>query len=538
MANYLQRLITEGKENLPALLKKLKGQSDDASKVLEGEVVGDLAKIPKQKILQDIEGEVIQPKAPLMIEAPIASKVDDIVASTNPELPLMLNPPVKSPSIPYGKIAAGGAALGIGAGLLYNSENDENKEITSAPMATPKNTVLPQINKESTKTSVKSVKTSSLPTPEKNPVEIESVAKKPEDDFEARLAAAQNDDVDRNRLFGLLKAAQMGGSALASAKADTSYADEQLKTTDFNVGNLKAGEALKEANNKILEEKEKRDPNSKISKLMQQTLLMLKPGMNVEGLSAAQVEKSFPSLAQAITTQEAIQSRKEQAALNREEMALRRSEKSEKESEKGSLDARSSVDKMVTNLYKSKAYEGYEATKAAQAALDNAIAKGDKTTIGSAFMMYAKIAQGDNSVVRESDMKNLAGSYNYASPSEMFAKLAAKAEGGNFTANELQQMKQVANLIEKVKGQQVRRLVNPISQRIKGANLNSDEIIDRTILDEFGQDDTTSSNSTTIPKSAIPEKVRIKNLKTGQEKTVDSATAQQILMNPNYQAVK
>lgn len=525
MANYLQKLITEGKENLPALLRQLRGQSDEASRAIDGEVVGDLATIPKQRILQDIEGEIVQPKAPLMIEPPNATIVDDIVESAVPKA-----------GMPYGKIAAGLGALGTGA-ALYNMGETENKQIPTPPMVNEKPLPIPQVNKESAKTSIKSSSTSQskLPTPEMNPVEIENIEKQP-DDFEARLATAQDADVDRNRLFGLLKAAQMGGSALASAKADTSYADEQLKTTDFNENRLKSAETLKEANRKILEEKEKRDPNSKISKLMQQSLLMLKPGMNVQGISAAQVEKTFPSLAQAINMQEAIQSRKEQAALNREEMALRRSEKSEKEKEKGSSDARSSVDKMVTNLYKSKAYEGYEATKSAQAALDNAIAKGDKTTIGSAFMMYAKIAQGDNSVVRESDMKNLAGSYNYTSPSEMFAKLAAKAEGGNFTTTELQQMKGVANLIEKVKGKQVQNLVNPIRNRIEGAGLNAAEIIDPSVLEEFSQQK--QQESTTIPKSAVPEKVRIRNSITGQEKTVDAATAQQILKNPNYQAVK
>jgi len=192
-------------------------------------------------------------------------------------------------------------------------------------------------------------------------------------------------------------------------------------------------------------------------------------------------------------------------------MAASRSEKSERDAESSQFKVQTSVDKMVNNLRNSDDYKTYQATKSAQALLDNAIASGNKTDAGSAFMLYAKIAQGDNSVVRESDMRNLAGQFNYTSPSEMIAKLSAKAAGGNFSISELSQMKGVATLIQKIKERQVRSQVDPIRERIGKHGLNSNEIISPDILREFsdesGEKSTTVSEgkkTMALPQSQVP----------------------------------
>lgn len=317
--------------------------------------------------------------------------------------------------------------------------------------------------------------------------EIESSSRQ-EDTFNQRLEEARQKDAEQGLLFGLLKAAQMGGAAIAGSKADTSFADTELEKGEQFVNKLKTDEALKTEHAKVLEEQEKRDPNSSISNLMRQAILALKPDANVQGLSAAQVEKIFPSLSQAINMREQIESRKELAQLQREATAAAKGQSNK-------FQVQTSVDKMVNNLRNSDDYKTYQATKAAQAALDNAIASGNKVDTGSAFMLYAKIAQGDNSVVRESDMKNLAGSYNYTSPQDMLSKLAAKAAGGNFSSNELIQMKNVASLVQKIKGKHVQEQLNPIRTRIEEHGLNANEIIDPGIFREFSEDSKTKSTT-------------------------------------------
>lgn len=156
--------------------------------------------------------------------------------------------------------------------------------------------------------------------------EIEALSKT-EDSTNNALEEARRKDAEQGLLFGLLKAAQMGGAAIAGSKADTSFADDQLAKPDEFVRRMKEDIETKE-------QEDKRNPNSKISKLMQQSILALKPGANVEGLSAAQVEKIFPSLAQAINMQESIAARKEMAALNREALRESRTQKVDDKLEK------------------------------------------------------------------------------------------------------------------------------------------------------------------------------------------------------------
>lgn len=532
MANYLQRLLTEGKENLPALVRKLKGQP-----ALEGELVGDLSTVAKKKVIPDIEGELVSQKmlaAPL--EQSIAQNVDEVAGQFTPQKRGLMDT-IGDLSPGQKAIGAAGLVTAASAPLLMNGENNEDNEISSVSKTphraiheeSPKVAKIEQSVAKSQTTGKASVIDNALQT---HADEIESSSRE-EDSFNRRLQEARQKDADQGLMFGLLKASQIGGAALAGSKADTSYADTELAKGDQFVNRLKTDETLTSEHKKQLEEQEKQDPNSKISKLMQQSILALKPGANVQGLSAAQVEKIFPSLAQAMNMKEAIESRKETAQLQREAMLSSKGDKKERDDETARFKVQTSVDKMVNNLRNSDDYKTYQATKAAQAALDNAIATGNKTDTGSAFMLYAKIAQGDNSVVRESDMRNLAGSYNYTSPEDMFSKLAAKASGGNFNESELQQMKKIATLIQNVKAKHVQEQLSPIQSRIEGHKLNPNEIIDPGIMREFSGG--VAPKETTIPSG---NKIRIIDTTTGKTKTVDASIGVKILQDPRFQEVK
>jgi len=491
--NYLQKLLSEGKENLPALIRKLKGQP-----AIEGEVVGDLVTQSAKKIPKDIDGELVgqkllqSPVEQRLLNPPVTSRVDDIANEVNlPKKGMMDHINDLSPT----KKAIGVAGLVTAASApLFYGESDETSEGGQSSIAarTPiKANTVESEDKHSVAKSATTGKRSVVDNALQNKApEIESLSNQ-SDTLNNALEEARQKDADQGLMFGLLKAAQMGGAAIAGSKADTSYADAQLAKPDEFVRRLKEDTDTKEL-------EDKRNPNSKISKLMQQSILALKPGANVEGLSAAQVEKIFPSLAQAINMQEGIAARKETAQLNREAMSIQRGEKKDRDDEMGKFKVQTSVDKMVNNLRNSDDYKTYQASKAAQSALDNAIATGDKTDTGSAFMLYAKIAQGDNSVVRESDMRNLAGSYNYKSPEEMFSKLSAQAAGGNFSENELVQMKKIASMIQDIKARHVKEQLSPIQARIEGNKLNANEIIDPGITREFAGE--FEPKTTTIPE--------------------------------------
>ena len=142
----------------------------------------------------------------------------------------------------------------------------------------------------------------------------------PIDNFDQQLQDARQQDAQHQLLFGMLKAAQMGGSSLAGGKADTSFADSELSKANEMTNQLKTNMDVKEEHANIVEKQQKRDPNSKTSKLYQDMLRQLKPDMDVSGLSAEQVEKVFPQIGAIVNKQEAIQARQDVArenALNR-----------------------------------------------------------------------------------------------------------------------------------------------------------------------------------------------------------------------------
>lgn len=282
----------------------------------------------------------------------------------------------------------------------------------------------------------------------------------------------------------LLRAGENIAAGFMYGKADNSGSDRIRKEAGrFEDRAKQKSEAVIQdqklrANQKDLNDTEKlRDINSDISKTARE--LAKKLGINVtDRVSAKQLQDAGLPLGTLLSTQMAAESRREMAALARES----KSESKEKESK---FKVQGSVDKQVAQLYKSKDYEAYNAAKDAVNAVEAAILSGDKTASGSAFMLFAKIAQGDNSVVRDGDMAVLAGSYNYTSPSEMISKLAAKARGGNFNEQELKQMKAVAARTQQIKGERVQRLMSPIVKRADEAGLDLTETLDPATVEEF-----------------------------------------------------
>ena len=147
------------------------------------------------------------------------------------------------------------------------------------------------------------------------------------DEFNKQLEDARQKDQQHQLLFGMLKAAQMGGSALAGSKADTSFADQELAKQNQNVTNLKTSMDMKEEAANIEEKKQKRDPNSKISKLYQDMLRELNPNMKVDGLSAEQVDRIYPQIGAIINKREATEARlavAKENALNRAHLSQMR----------------------------------------------------------------------------------------------------------------------------------------------------------------------------------------------------------------------
>lgn len=443
--------------------------------------------------------------------------------------------------------AIGAGAAGLGLVALDGMDGGEQPPVSTAVPASilnEANRQLPKgtkVDKPAVKSDKKQIKAQDTITEAFQQAGQLPQSNEQKDDFQKQLDEARSKDADKDVLFGLLRAAQQASGALAGSKADTTFADMNLQDKNKFVNELAANQALITKRKEANDEDVLRDPNSDISKQARDiaTKVGLKIGPNV---TAQQLKTAGLPIGNLLTQKMAIDARKEQAALTREALAASKADKNEVKALENNIKERDKVTKLAENFTKSEDYKGYQAAKTARATLDNALVENNKAAIGSAFMMYAKIAQGDNSVVRESDMKNLAGSYNYTSPAEMISKLSAKARGAGFSPLELEQMKQVASLIEKVKAKQLQQQLSPIRTRINKFGLDANEIIDPSVLREMEMHETTEAPGlTTISKPAISQPgapVTIRNKQTGSTKTLSTESAAKYLADPRFEKVQ
>lgn len=275
--------------------------------------------------------------------------------------------------------------------------------------------------------------------------------------------------------------------------------------------------------------KAKNDPNSAISKFIRGSLSSMYPGLGIQGMekiSYAQLEKLYPSLTNALATKMAADARKEEAAavrLMKQEVAASKAE--EKENAKYEK-TRSIVNNKIAKLIDSKTspFNGYNQAKQTSQMIDNAIEAWDESDRDAkiknsvAFMQYAKLAQGDDSVVRSSDMQALAGSLDYSSPYALLNKFAAKAEGSSFTRGELVEMKKVVDTIRRVKKQQIQQRLDPIKLDAERGGYDLDQSISPEVIDEIYSPEESANESVKFSKQYKPGSVI--TLKDGSKYTI------------------
>lgn len=343
-AKLLKLLAEHGEEKIGSAIASLRGLTKTAAPkieesmgqllpaiyekapALEGELVGDLATQAGKRALPDVEGQLASSIAPKMITqaeqaAPEVANVGFSFNRPNPDslgetadflkgsIDDSLN--LNKTNFITPKKALIGAGLGIGGYAALNSNGPQPASVQ--PKAVQE---LPQADAEedssddgmdtyehplTAKEKGAPIDASALlgltKSPQDTEIPLQPTQQTPQaDSFDQQLAAAHQQDNEHNLLFGMLKAGQMGGAALAGSKADTSFADTELAKNKEMATQLKTNMDVKEEAANIEEKKQKRDPNSKTSKLYQQMLNELNPDIDTEGLSADQVEKIFPQI--------------------------------------------------------------------------------------------------------------------------------------------------------------------------------------------------------------------------------------------------
>ena len=310
-----------------------------------------------------------------------------------------------------------------------------------------------------------------------------------QDEMEKAVDRAQ-EARDRAALFkqmASVRDAVIGVGLGNKFETDKSLYDEMSKEADRPLKNLLAKKEIKQA-------REKDDPNSQLSQLTRNSLAQL--GLNMQGMdkvSYSQLEKLYPSLTQALYVKLKAESDKIQAQLSRENRAIEKAERSDAKKEILKDRKFNEINRRVQNTLKADEVKLYNNTKTTDALIDQAIRNWDsadksyKEASQAAFMGYAKTAQQDASVVRESDMKVLSGGYNFGNLGSLLDKFAAKGQGSDFSKRELQEFKAVMKTIRDVKRNDLRQKLSPIMKTIESADIPVDMVLDPTFVGEIFQ---------------------------------------------------
>lgn len=378
------------------------------------------------------------------------------------------------------------------------------------------------------------------------------------DVFNQQLEDAREQDRQRNMNMGLLKAAQMGGAALAGTKADTSYADTELADKNRETTRLKTNMDMIQENAKMLEDRQKQDPNSKTSKLYQEALLKLNPKMDVSGLSASQVEKAFPTVAAAINRQDLIQMHREdneQKSLDRQAaMEVRKQAALDKVDEKDRnalVKAQKEMDEQRANSRTPLGREvlRYNGGIHAQSIIDkyrgreNEMPNLVKKDLAIAIATMVSPGLPHESTINALDLKTFNGDV-----ADVISKVTGVPYGGRaggyvkFMDGMIKNQMDVSKKI--IKQQQAKQLAVYKNQftNAKTYDILSSLYQDKDDLGTAPVGSQADINSTTVSKAPVSQPaqdtVTIKSKKTGTVKTLPADRAQKYLSDPNFERVQ
>ena len=347
----------------------------------------------------------------------------------------------------------------------------------------------------------------SVQTPERTSIE-DMIAQATEAEGNARL----------QKSMAQFRNAIIGAGLGREYKGDLSGYDERIKATKKPLENLLLKQELQSS-------EAKNDPNSAISVLVRRSLQEI-GGINMQGLekvSYAQLEKLYPSLAQSLYNKTVAEARLKEAEAAKVLASQTAADKKQAKLDTEKENAYKDLYKKSRSIIDSEAFGLYTEAIGTKQQLDYAIEASGKSgeaakiAAAAAFMSYAKTAQKDKSVVRESDMKVLAGGMNYGSLGSLINKYKARVSGSNFTAEEMKEMKAVMDTIANIKRTEVKQNFNPILKKAEEEGIDTSYLMDRNVFDDvYNQPLTIQEQMSQIEQRLKSSQSRIDELKKKQ----------------------
>lgn len=411
-------------------------------------------------------------------------------------------------------------AAGLGAGALMLSGNEDNKAvIPSLPVSKTANQIsAQQIEPEksvakSQITGKASVVDNALTNkaPEIAPVSSQ------EDTFNDLLSQAHQQDAEHNLLFGMLKAAQMGGSALAGTKADTSFADAELLKDKQHATQIKTDMDVKREHEKITQAQKMEDPNSDISKQARALLGTVYPELLAKypNISASELEKQGMNIGSLATAKENAKSRELTARIHSETLANSKQERKDKDNDT-KLDKRKKVTEEVEN-FRTNIEDNVER------ALELVKKSGTFELLGPQAEMLSGIMDEI-----ATDMAKLQDPSSIARPSEV--RLVRKNLIPDTKLEQLGMNNSTATKLLKSFRDRIQDRANN-AYKVRGVPLPSNR------LEELTQSQQ-PSNLNTPNSSTVSDLVTIRSKKSGIVKKVSRSDASRFLSRPDFEQVQ
>lgn len=474
--------------------------------------------VPEGTGLPVVRGNTM-PAAKPVSKALIPEVVDDMPGPMLPAVrkqtdPAMLVDDIAQASGMSGRkkaaLVAGATGAGVlGTGMMLNSDDKKSEAMPpllaqAAIAATPviMDKVLNGGNKEQGPARAPSdvVSSEAAKAPAPAPEEM---------DYLKQLMSAQEQKGELDFVDNMLMAGTTVGNALATPdkKADYTAVNALKEQNNQGIENVKQKMKTEAEAGDLGDVQALRDPKSEMSKTLRGMLSEL--GYPVgDNVSGKQLKDMGINVYNLLAQKEA----REAARLNRDaqmgNMNLERTKQS--------------VDRGIQNWKKGKAYESYQSTKSGLDAVNDAIANGDKIAAGTAFMRFAKTAQGDDSVVKSEDMKTLLGGTNYT-PKAYTEKMMDLAEGKNITDRELGAMKRIMERLVKSTGTKAFIDGSGHRQKIKNAGLDESEYINPLEAEEIDKYD--PSRKEEADTEGGDQMVKVTEIATGRSKMMPASKA-------------
>lgn len=340
------------------------------------------------------------------------------------------------------------------------------------------------------------------------------------------LRAAQEAANNNTLIANMLSAGDAFGAAVSNTKPKAQESvDRLLKQANTPIEQFKAAS-----------EQEKNDANSPISKGYREA--MKRFGIEVKGnASAAALEKVAPWMEKVYAADQARKQRAfdaEQNRLLRASISAQRADERETVKDARKQDKKETFTKdfrkEITGGALKTQYQNYQNGRRALAFIDDAIKNPNGFKDYGALMASLKALQGDDSVVREAEIRLGASVGSVVDKIGAYAKQLSS--GQKLTENQRKMMMNSVKTLADISQRQYEDAIQPVREQAK--DLGIDE---KNLLMSNG-----SLTSGKLPASVSPQAtsggmIKIRRKTDGVTKSVDPASAKKFLSDPNYEQV-